>query len=82
MVLRISDTGAGIPEEARERIFDRFYRVDKARSRAAGGAGLGLSIVADMVKRNFGTVKVQAGTECGTVFTVSFPIFEIAEDTI
>lgn len=82
MLLRISDTGAGIPEEARERIFDRFYRVDKARSRAAGGAGLGLSIVADMVKRNFGTIEVQAGAECGTVFTVSFPIFEISEESL
>ena len=80
LLLTVSDTGVGIPEEAMEHIFDRFYRVDKARSRAAGGAGLGLSIVSDMVKRNYGTVQVRPGEECGTVFSVTFPIFEIQED--
>ena len=80
MLLTVSDTGAGIPEDAMEHIFDRFYRVDKARSRAAGGAGLGLSIVSDMVKRNYGTVQVRAGESCGTVFTVTFPIFEVSEE--
>lgn len=80
LLLEVSDTGAGIPEDAMDHIFDRFYRVDKARSRAAGGAGLGLSIVSDMVKRNYGTVQVRPGETCGTVFTVTFPIFEITEE--
>lgn len=75
VVLTVADTGVGIPEEAMEHIFERFYRVDKARSRAAGGAGLGLSIVHDMVERNSGTVSVSAGETRGTVFTVTFPLF-------
>ncbi|MBQ6431985.1 MAG: HAMP domain-containing histidine kinase [Oscillospiraceae bacterium] len=75
VVLTVADTGVGIPPEAMEHIFERFYRVDKARSRAAGGAGLGLSIVHDMVARNSGTVSVTAGQECGTVFTIAFPLF-------
>lgn len=76
MGLTVADTGTGIPEEAREHIFERFYRVDKARSRAAGGAGLGLSIVHDMVTRNFGTIGVNSRPGGGTVFTVTFPLFE------
>jgi len=76
VVLTVADTGVGIPQEAMEHIFERFYRVDKARSRAAGGAGLGLSIVHDMAVRNFGTVSVSAGLEGGTVFTVTFPLYE------
>ena len=63
-----------------QHIFERFYRVDKARSRAAGGAGLGLSIVYDMVKRNYGTVSVQARPTGGTVFSVVFPLFSLEED--
>ena len=79
MGLTVADTGTGIPEEAREHIFERFYRVDKARSRAAGGAGLGLSIVHDMVTRNFGTIGVSSRPGGGTVFTVTFPLFETEE---
>ena len=75
VVLTMAETGVGIPEEAMEHVFERFYRVDKARSRAAGGAGLGLSIVHDMVERNSGTVSVSAGEPCGTVFTVTFPLY-------
>ncbi len=75
VALTVADTGVGIPPEAMEHIFERFYRVDKARSRAAGGAGLGLSIVHDMVERNSGTVSVSAGEACGTVFTVTFPLY-------
>ena len=59
-VLRVEDNGIGIPEEDRPRVFDRFYRVDKMRSRAAGGTGLGLSIVADTVRRRGGSIAVSA----------------------
>lgn len=79
VTLRVEDNGAGIPEDARQHVFERFYRVDKARSRAAGGSGLGLSIVHDMVKRNFGTIRVDAREGGGTVFTVTFPLFEVKE---
>lgn len=81
VILTVSDTGAGIPPEAMEHIFERFYRVDKARSRAAGGAGLGLSIVHDMVERNYGTIRAEAREGGGTVFTVTFPLFEMQEET-
>lgn len=73
VIVTVSDTGVGIPEDAMEHIFERFYRVDKARSRAAGGAGLGLSIVYDMVQRNGGTIRVSRRKTPGTCFTVSFP---------
>ncbi|MBR5533429.1 MAG: HAMP domain-containing histidine kinase [Ruminiclostridium sp.] len=71
--LEVSDTGVGIPEEDRSRIFERFYRVDKARSRAAGGTGLGLSIVRDTVQLHGGTVSVGPNEPCGTTFTVLLP---------
>ncbi len=76
IVLTVKDSGVGIPEDSLAHIFDRFYRVDKARSRAAGGAGLGLSIVHDMVKRNFGTIRAERRNEGGTCFIVSFPPYE------
>lgn len=77
VLLTVADSGVGIPEESMQHIFERFYRVDKARSRAAGGAGLGLSIVHDMVERNFGSISVKAGENGGTVFSVVFPLFEL-----
>ena len=79
-VLTVEDTGVGIPEEAMAHIFDRFYRVDKARSRQAGGSGLGLSIVHDMVLRNLGTVAVSQRPEGGSCFTVVFPAFDVEEE--
>ena len=80
IVLTVEDTGPGIPEEARAHIFERFYRVDKARSRAAGGAGLGLSIVHDMVRRNYGTIGAFAREGGGTRFEVTFPSFDTEEE--
>lgn len=71
--LEVADNGIGIPPEDRDRIFERFYRVDKARSRAAGGTGLGLSIVRDTVRRHGGWVTVRARQPEGSVFTVGFP---------
>ncbi len=73
VVIDVEDSGIGIPDAEKERIFERFYRVDKARSRKAGGAGLGLSIVKDMVLRNGGTIDVFDRTGGGTVFRLEFP---------
>lgn len=78
-ILRVSDTGTGIPEDCLSHIFERFYRVDKARSRASGGSGLGLAIVRSMVERNQGTIQVESTFGLGTTFTVEFPAFETEE---
>lgn len=79
-VLQVSDTGAGIPEDALSHIFERFYRVDKARSRATGGSGLGLSIVRTIVQRNRGEIQVYSVLGQGTTFTVTFPAFDAEVD--
>lgn len=76
VTLTVEDTGVGIPEEDRDKIFDRFYRVDKARSRAAGGTGLGLSIVSDTVRLYQGTITVAPREEGGTSFVVTFPAWK------
>jgi len=75
-VLTVADDGVGIPEEDLPRIFQRFYRVDKARSRAAGGTGLGLSIVQDTVKNRGGSVEAANRPQGGAVFTVHWPRVE------
>ena len=80
VVIDVEDTGSGIPENALDSIFNRFYRVDKARSRQAGGAGLGLSIVHEMVGRNFGTISVRSTVGEGSCFTVTFPSFGSGEE--
>ena len=81
-LLIVRDTGMGIPEESLAHIFERFYRVDKARSRATGGSGLGLAIVRAIVQRNRGEITVQTVIDQGTTFTVSFPIFETEVDEV
>ena len=73
VALTVSDDGRGIPERARERIFQRFYRLDRGRSRATGGTGLGLSIVRHAMLAHGGTVEVEAGPSRGTVFRCTFP---------
>ncbi len=73
VILTVEDNGIGIPPEDLPRIFDRFYRVDKMRSRAYGGTGLGLAIVSDTVRRRGGSVEAAARPGGGSVFTVRLP---------
>ncbi len=73
VVLAVSDTGMGIPREHQERIFERFYRVDKSHSKEVGGTGLGLSIVKHAVQIMHGDLKLTSEAGKGTVITVAFP---------
>ena len=75
-VLRISDTGEGIPTRDLDRVFERFYRVDNARARATGGTGLGLAIVKHVVESHGGSVSVESELGAGSTFTVHLPILE------
>ena len=70
----VKDTGVGIPQEDAKHIFDRFYRVDKARSRETGGTGLGLSIVRQMVQLHGGEITVDSQPGKGSTFTVTLPV--------
>ena len=72
--LQVADQGIGIAEEDQERIFERFYRVDKARARNSGGTGLGLAIVKDYTTILGGTISVDSFPNVGTTFTLTFPL--------
>ena len=74
IILSVSDTGIGIPKEAQERVFERFYRVDKSRSKQTGGTGLGLAIVKHIVKAYRGEIKLDSKPGHGTKITVYIPI--------
>ncbi|MBR6728954.1 MAG: HAMP domain-containing protein, partial [Clostridia bacterium] len=71
--IAVTDTGIGIPKEEVQKIFDRFYRVDKARARETGGTGLGLSIALDAVKLHNGHIEVKSEEEKGSRFTITLP---------
>ncbi len=73
ILLYVKDTGIGIPEESRDRIFERFYRVDKSRSKEVGGTGLGLSIVKHAVMIHHGSIDVRSSVNEGTEFIVPLP---------
>ena len=73
-VIRVADTGVGIPEQDLPHIFDRFYRVDKARSRETGGTGLGLSIVKQFVLLHGGTIDAKSAPGKGSTFIIELPL--------
>jgi signal transduction histidine kinase len=71
--VRVKDTGLGIPEEDLGQLFERFYRVDKDRSRASGGSGLGLAISKQIVEMHGGSISVKSEVGTGSVFEVNLP---------
>lgn len=73
-VIKISDEGVGIPPDQLPYIFERFYRVDKSRSRESGGAGLGLSIVQSLIQAHGGTISADSTPGCGATFTITLPL--------
>ena len=73
----VRDTGPGIPASDLPRLFERFYRVDKARSRALGGTGLGLAIVKHLSRSQNGEVRVESQVDKGSTFFVSLPVQDL-----
>lgn len=80
VVLEVEDSGIGISPQYQERVFERFYRVDKARSQSLGGTGLGLSIVRNIAERHGGTVAVKSQQARGSVFTFRMPLAAAASE--
>jgi signal transduction histidine kinase len=79
VVFEVADTGAGVPPEELPRIFERFYRTDKARARETGGTGLGLAIVQRLVEMQGGRIWASSTLGSGTTFHVALPAAEIAQ---
>ena len=75
--LKVADSGIGIPEEFKDRVFERFYRVDKARSRETGGTGLGLAITKSVILMHHGAIRVESKEGEGTSFLVRIPLIYI-----
>ena len=73
-VLTVADTGIGIPQEHLDRVFERFYRVDKSHSKETGGTGLGLSIVKHAVAYHHGKIDIESKVNNGTTITIKFPM--------
>jgi two-component system phosphate regulon sensor histidine kinase PhoR len=74
-IVSISDSGPGIPIKHKKRIFERFYRVDKSRSKETGGVGLGLSIVKEIVEKHDGSISVKSSKK-GSTFVLKFPVIK------
>lgn len=74
IIISVEDTGVGIPEDAKQRVFERFYRVDQGRSKKMGGTGLGLSIVKHIVNYYNGTIELRSRLSEGSIFTVRLPL--------
>lgn len=79
MILKVIDTGIGIPQESVNKVFDRFYRVDKTRSRDTGGTGLGLNIVHKTILMHGGNIKCTSVEDQGTTFSVRLPLTQVVE---
>jgi len=75
-IIHVQDSGIGISQADQQRIFDRFYRVDKSRSRSQGGSGLGLAIVKKIVEEHGGTISVESTPEEGSTFVIALPHYK------